>query len=88
MLPCVNNNFENMNVNIQNMKVAFEKITTDIKDINFEIIGGSKTKISSAVKEGIKSNLIVNSASLLKGFKSEVNNMCSSIGSSLMNAPE
>ena len=39
---------------------------TDIKDNNLEIIGGIKIKITSTVKEGIKHDLIVNSASLLK----------------------
>ena len=84
VLPYVNNNIENMNVSIQNMKLAFEKITTDIKDINLKIIGGATTEIPSAVKEGIKHNLIINSASFLKGLRTEVNNLCSSIGSSLM----
>ena len=50
---------------------------TDIKDSNLEIIGQSKTEITSTVKEGIKNDLIINNTSLLKGFKSEVNNLCS-----------
>ena len=70
-----------MHGSIQNIKFVFKKLKTDIKDTNLEIIGGSKTEIVSAVKEGIKNNLIVNSASLLKYFKIEVRNVCSSIGS-------
>ena len=70
------------------MKFVFEKIMTDIKDSNLEIIGGAKTETPSTVKEEIKNDLIVNSASLLKGFKTEVSNLCSSIGSMLMNAAE
>ena len=73
-----------MNVSTQNTKVAFEKIKTDIKDNVLELFGGAKIKITSAVKEGIKIDLIINNASLLKGFKTEVRNMCSSIDSSLM----
>ena len=42
VLPYVNNNLENMNVSIQNMKVVFENITTDIKDNNLEIIERAK----------------------------------------------
>ena len=88
VLPYVNTNFENMNESIQNMKFEFENLANDIKDSNLEIIGGAKTEMTSAVKERIKNNLIVNIASLLKVFKTEVRNLCSSIGSSLMTAPE
>ena len=69
------------------MKVVFEKITTNIKDRNLEIIGRDKTVITFAVNEGIHNNLIVNNSSLLKCFKTEVSKLCSSIGSSLMTAP-
>ena len=50
------------------MKVAFEKITTDTKYSNLEIIGQAKKKITYAIKEGIKNDLIVNNKSLLKAF--------------------
>ena len=64
------------------------KKPTDIKDRHLEIIGGSKIDITSAVKDGIKNDLIVNSASLLKDIKTEVSKLCSSIGSYLINVPE
>ena len=70
------------------MTFACENLMTDIKDKNLQIIGNAKTEITSAVKEGIKNDLIVNSVNLLKYFKMEVSSLCSCIGSSLMAAPE
>ena len=70
------------------MKFAFEKLTADIDDRILEIIGKTKTEIASAVKEGIKNDLNINSASLLKGFKTEVSIFSSSIGSLLMTTPD
>ena len=49
----MNENLENMNVSIHKMKFSFEKIMTDIKDSNLEIIGQAKIEINSVVKEGI-----------------------------------
>ena len=63
------------------MKVALEKITTDIKDRHLEIVRRARIEITSVVKEGIKNDLIVNNTSLLKKIKTEVNIVCSSIAS-------
>ena len=84
MLPYAHRNLESMNAIIQSIIFSFEKFPTDINDSNIEIIGGAKIEITYAIKEGTKNDLIANNACLLKGFKAEVINVCSCIGSSLM----
>ena len=87
LLPYVNGNIKCMNGSIHNIKFAYEKLMTNIKDNTFEIIGVIKTEINSTVKEGINNDLIINSSSLLKYFKTEASHLCSCISTSLMATP-